>query len=135
MEFQVSSGFFERMGRVDAAHALDGLRSREALVVSPRGTVVEKSVIDSWAKGTFLNPVDSLEHHFAKHARGRTRRQYTLDALRFFSEHKDKAEWGRWNPSWSEAFRIKVGSRGGYFTPGGRILSYWDDYGISKDAV
>lgn len=135
MEIQISSGFLERMGRFDPVRVRDCAGLRVALVVSQRGTAVEKSVIDSWAKGTFQNPMGCLEYHFVKHGKGRTHQQYTLDALRFFREHKDKAEWGRWNPSWSEAFRIKLGPRGGYFTPGGRILSYWDDYGISEDAV
>lgn len=94
--------------------------------VSLRGAIAEKSVADSWAKGTFPNPVDSLEHHFKKHGNGRTRWQYTFDALRFFSEHNEKAQWGKWRQGWNEAFRLKIGKRCGYFTPGGRILSYWE---------
>lgn len=105
------------------------------LLVSRRGAVVEKTVVDSWAKGTFKSPVDSLEYHFGKHGRGRTRQQYTYDALRFFVENQEHAEWGRWNPAWNEAFRLKIGAQCGYFTPGGRILSFWDEHDDSREAL
>jgi hypothetical protein len=94
-------------------------------VVSARGTVVEKAIADCWAKGTFDSPVDSLDYHFAIHGAGRTLRDYTYEAARFFEKHRRRAIWGRWHPRWSGAFQVKKGKCGGYFTPGGRILSYW----------
>ena len=48
------------------------------------------------------------------------------DALRFFSENQDKAQWGKWNSKWEEAYKIKVGDKGGYYTADGKILTYWD---------
>jgi hypothetical protein len=92
-------------------------------VSSSTGIVVEKGVADCWAKGTFDNPVESLDHHFGKHGAARTLREYTYEAARFFEQHHHEAQWGRWNPRWPEAFQLKKGLRGGYFTPGGRILS------------
>ncbi len=94
--------------------------------MSPGGTVVERSVADRWAKGTFDNIVDSLEYHFAKHGGGRSLRQYTDDASRFFEQYRGQAQWGKWNLNWEPAYRLKVGNHGGYFTADGKILTYWD---------
>jgi hypothetical protein len=128
MEVRLSGWFDERIRAVDPAR-VDTASMRAALMlVSLRGAIAEKSVADSWAKGTFPNPVDSLEYHFNTHGNGRTRWEYTFDALRFFYEYKEKAQWGKWHPRWNEAFRLKIGTRRGYFTPGGRILSFWDDH-------
>lgn len=124
MEVRLSRSFDERIRAVDP----DVGALPPVLAVSSQGIVVEKSVLDSWAKGSFESPAHSLEYHFLKHGRGRTRQQYTFDALRFFIEHKQQAQWGKWNPAWHEAFRLKVGTRRGYFTPGGRILSFWDEH-------
>lgn len=135
MQIQLSRSFADRMKVIDPGCEDAGEDTPCLLVVSARGVVVEKSVADSWAKGTFASPVDSLERHFEKHGAGRTRRQYTFDALRFFEEHRHEAKWGRWNPNWSEAFRLKIGAKNGYYTPGGRILSYWDDYGRREEVV
>jgi hypothetical protein len=134
MEVRCSRSFSERIRAVDPEYE-DLVEAPSILVVSTRGVAVEKSVADNWAKGTFASPVDSLERHFEKHGAGRTRQQYTLDALRFFEEYKELAQWGRWNSTWPEAFRLKIGARGGYYTPGGRILSYWDDYGRRETTV
>ena len=135
MHVQLSRSFAERMKAIALGYEDPDGVAPCLLVVSARGVVVEKSVADSWAKGTFASPVDSLERHFEKHAAGRTRQQYTCDALRFFEENQHLAQWGRWNPNWSESFRVKIGARNGYYTPGGRILSYWDDYGRREAIV
>jgi hypothetical protein len=135
MEVRLSRFFDERIRAVDPASRGTGGAPSVVLLAASQGMVVEKSIADSWAKGTFPNVVLSLEHHFEKHGRGRTLEQYTFDALRFFDEHKDKAQWGRWKADWSESFRLKIGDQGGHFTPGGRILSYWDAYEDDKAAV
>jgi hypothetical protein len=105
------------------------------MVAASNGTIVEKAVADCWAKGTFASPVESLEHHFTKHGAGRTLREYTYEAARFFDKYRHEAQWGRWNPRWPEAFQLKKEGRGGYFTPGGRILSYWGFDEQGKGAV
>lgn len=107
---------FGRRGADDAA----------GFLVSPRGTVVERAIVDRWAKGTFGNVVDSIEYHFSKHGGGRSLQEYTDDAVRFFEQNKGQAQWGRWNPNWEPSFRLKIGDRGGYFTGDGRVLTYWD---------
>jgi hypothetical protein len=135
MEVRLSSSFADRIRAVDPAHAASCSAALLLMLVSPKGVIVEKTVADSWAKGTFENAVDSLEYHFRKHGGGRTRQQYTFDALRFFHKHKESAQWGKWNPSWNEAFRLKIGTARGYFTPGGRILSFWDENEDSQTAL
>jgi len=131
MEVRLSRSFEERISAVDPCLSSPTV----VLAVSSRGIVVEKSVLDSWAKGSFESPVHSLEYHFLKHGRGRTRLQYTFDALQFFSEYRQQTQWGRWNPAWYEAFRLKVDTRRGYFTPGGRILSFWDEHEKHQTAL
>jgi hypothetical protein len=135
MEVRLSRFFDERIRAVDPACLVATGAPSAVLFVASQGTVVGKSIADSWAKGTFANAVLSLEHHFEKHGAGRSLKQYTFDALRFFEKHKDKAQWGRWKPDWAEAFRLKIGDQGGYFTPGGRVLSYWDAYEPDKATV
>jgi hypothetical protein len=117
MEVRLTSSFDERIKAMDPEEAYACDQPRPMLLVSTLGAVV------------------SLQHHFEKHGNGRTRRQYTFDALRFFEKHKDQATWGRWNPRWPEAFRVKIGDQGGYFTPGGRVLSYWDAYESSSQTA
>jgi hypothetical protein len=135
MEVRLSRFFAERIRSVDPTCLATSGAPSPVLLVESQGTVVAKSIAASWAKGTFPNVVLSIEHHFEKHGRGRTLEQYTFDALRFFNEHKDKAQWGRWKADWSESFRLKIGEQGGHFTPGGRILSYWDAYEDSEAVV
>ena len=72
MEVQLSHSFAERIRAVDPECEDLDEASPALLLVSSRGIVVERSVADSWAKGTFANPVDSLERHFVKHGGGRT---------------------------------------------------------------
>lgn len=127
MEVQLSRFFGERIRSVAPGSGICEVLA-PVLVASAHGIVVEKTVVDSWARGTFRTPLDSFEYHFRKYGGGRTRQQYTFDALRFFNENRGIAQWGKWHPAWHEAFRLKVGSRRGYFTPGGRILSFWDEH-------
>jgi hypothetical protein len=96
------------------------------VVVSSKGTALEKALADRWAKGTFKSVPDSVEYHLAKHGSGRTLSQYTEDATRFFQENKGQAQWGKWNPNWEPSFRLKIGNKGGYYTADGRVLAYWD---------
>jgi hypothetical protein len=135
MEVRLSSIFVERVRAMNPLRADRRRNFPSSLLISPRGIIVEKNVADCWAKGTFANPIDSLDYHFRKHGRGRTREHYTYDALRFFRENHQEAQWGRWNHDWPEAFRLKIGTQGGYFTPGGRILAYWDAYEICEATV
>jgi hypothetical protein len=106
--------------------AAKGVGDAARFIVSAKGTAVEGAIADRWAKGTFGNVVDSMEYHFAKHGGGRTLQQYTDDAVRFFQQNKGQAQWGKWNPNWEPAYRLKVGNQGGYFTSEGRVLTYWD---------
>jgi hypothetical protein len=48
------------------------------------------------------------------------------DAIKFFEQNKSNAQWGQWNPKWKESFKIKIGTKGGYYTKDGKILTYWD---------
>jgi hypothetical protein len=126
MEVKLSHAFAARLQAINPA--VEDWRPTPAavLVVSARGVVVEKAVADCWAKGTFDTPADSLAYHFVRHGAGRTLRQYTYDAARFFEKYKHEARWGRWNHRWAEAFQLIKAGEAGYFTPGGRILSYWN---------
>ena len=90
MEVQLSQSFDERIKAVNPACVT--VRGAPLLLVSAHGIVVEKTVLDSWAKGGFKTPLRSLEYHYLKHGNGRTRQQYTFDALRFIDEHKEKGE-------------------------------------------
>ena len=80
MEVRLARFFDERIRAVDPA-SLAASSASLGLLVASQGTVVEKSIADSWAKGTFAKAVLSLEHHFEKHGAGRTLKQYTFDAL------------------------------------------------------
>ena len=116
-----------RLARVERAMVTANVVDDAArFIVSPKGTAVERAIAARWAKGTFGNVVDSIEYHFAKHGGGRTLQQYTDDAVRFFEQNKGQAEWGKWNPNWEPAYRLKIGNQGGYFTADGRVLTYWD---------
>jgi hypothetical protein len=125
MDVRLTERFDERCRAVDPAFAATH-EARSLLLVSSKGTAVEKGVLDNWAKGSFETPMRSLEYHFGKHGSGRTRQQYTFDALQFFRENKDRAQWGKWRNDWNEAFRLKIGNRCGYFTPSGRVISFWE---------
>jgi len=125
-ETLLESAFAYGQTAVDNAYATRGGETAARFIVSPRGTAVEKAIADRWAKGTFGNVVDSLEYHFGKHGAGRTLQQYTDDAAKFFQQNKGQAQWGKWNPNWEPAYRLKVGGQGGYFTGDGKILTFWD---------
>jgi len=125
MEVKLSHAFASRLHAIDPRLAELRRICSAPLVVSARGTVVERALAECWAKGTFDNPVDSLDYHFAIHGAGRTLWEYTYEAARFFQKYSGEARWGRWHPRWPEAFQLKKDGPGGYFTPGGRILSYW----------
>jgi len=71
MEVRLSHSFAERIRAVDPEHADVCNAALPVMLVSPKGAVVEKTVADSWAKGSFDNAVDSLEYHFVKHGGGR----------------------------------------------------------------
>jgi hypothetical protein len=135
MEVRLSRSFEERIRAVDPACGATSSVLSPLLLFASQGIAVEKAVADSWAKGTFPNVVLALEQHFAKHGGGRTLQQYTFDALRFFNKYKEKAQWGRWKADWAESFRLKIGDEGGYFTPGGRVRSYWDAYEDCKVTI
>jgi hypothetical protein len=124
MEVRLTGMFASRLRTLDPKLA-EQCTCSTPLMVSARGTVVEKAIADCWAKGTFDNPVDSLDYHFAIHGAGRTLREYTSEAARFFERYQREAIWSRSHPRWNEAFQVKKTTCGGYFTPGGRILSYW----------
>ena len=64
MQVQLSRSFAERMKAIASGYEDTDEYASCLLVVSAWGVVVEKSVADSWAKGTFASPVDSLERHF-----------------------------------------------------------------------
>jgi RHS repeat-associated protein len=134
--FRGAAGGWEALG--NAGRALvgggAGVAAKEGLaasgtdfIVSPSGTVVEKAIVDKWARGTFENVVDSMEYHFGKHGSGRTLEQYTDDALGFFEQNRGEAQWGKWSPNWEPAYRLKLGSQGGYFTSEGSVITYWDE--------
>lgn len=110
----------------EAEVAANAAQASHELIVSSRGTAIEKAVIDRWAKGTFESVADSIEYHFTKHGSGRTLQKYTEDAVQFFQKNKGQAQWGKWNPSWEPSYRLKIGNQGGYYTTDGRVLSYWD---------
>jgi hypothetical protein len=80
----------------------------------------------AWSRGTFPGKLQSMTYHWLKHANGRTIAQYTADALAFFNQNRQLAQWGTWNPMWAPSFRLKIAGKGGYFTALDEILTYWD---------
>ncbi len=109
MEVRLSDAFANRFHAIDPR--LGELRRvcSVPLVVSAPGTIVEKALADCWAKGTFDNPIDSLDYHFAMHGAGRTLWEHMYEAARFFEKYSNEARWGRISSPLAERQRFHRG--------------------------
>jgi RHS repeat-associated protein len=84
-------------------------------------------LFDSWHEATFPNKTQSVTYHWDKHARalGKSPTQYTRDALDFFRQNRGIAEQVTLKDG-SAGLRINIkGGPGGYFTPDGRVVTFW----------
>jgi len=119
--------------RVFAYNAFDeALTSGRGL---PRLTATEEDLFlrDSWHRSTFGSAEDSLAMHLNKHGGRRTDLEYTLDARRFFLEHRERAvpaELADGSQGLKIKFKMLVDGKkrsvGGYWTPEGQAVTFFD---------
>lgn len=89
------------------------------------GKFIEDIAASKWYKSTFNTATDFLNYHVKEHGLGRTAGQYTDDALKFFNENKNKAQSVTLRDG-SPGLKIEAGNKGGYYTPDGKVVTYWD---------
>ena len=83
------------------------------------------TVLKMWHKATFADEAASAAYHVGKHGGGRSLVQYTKDAIDFFQANKARATSVTLKDG-TQGLRIKTpGGRGGYFTPDGRVVTFW----------
>lgn len=84
------------------------------------------SEISLTIRGTSHTTADSIKHHFEKHGKNKTLEQYTQDAKDFFDNNRGKMKDVILKDG-TKGVIIRKGEKGGYFTPDGKIVSYWED--------
>lgn len=99
------------------------LSSAGSKTLEEQGKEIENAA-SKWYKSTFNSSEDSLQYHLSKHGNGSTAEQYTNDALNLFQGKNDIMEKTILKDG-TEGVKIKFGSQGGYFTPDGKIVTYW----------
>ena len=87
----------------------------------------------SWHPGRSETLEESWTYHLQRHGRGRSLLEYTLDARRFFLEHRElavPATIGNGEEGLLIRFRAKIDGRtmriGGYYTRDGRVVTLFD---------
>ncbi len=91
-----------------------------------KGAKVIQNILDTrWYKGTFNTVEDSARYHLGKHGKGRSLEEYTNAGVEFFNKNKDKAVKTTLNDG-SPGLKVESGGQGGYFTPDGKVVTYWD---------
>ncbi len=85
-----------------------------------------REVVGSWDRGTFRSRADSIRYHHPKHAPGQSVLEYTREARSFFTANRSQFRpVTPTKPGWKPALRLKTATKTGWFTPHGRILTYW----------
>ena len=98
-----------------------------AAIVSLEHAANNASIGRAWYRSTFESEEASAEYHLGKHGMGRTLEEYTKDAQDFFRQNQSQATEVRLRDG-TPGLRIKTpGGEGGYFTPDGRIVTFWYD--------
>ncbi|MCJ2164789.1 MULTISPECIES: DUF637 domain-containing protein [unclassified Pseudodesulfovibrio] len=94
---------------------------------------VVTQVEENWHQGTFPDTTSSIDYHLAKHGKGRSAEEYTNDAMEFFSKHKGEAQevlLKDGTPGLKVQIKTIVNGKavrqGGYWTKGGKLVTYWD---------
>ncbi|HZE86742.1 MAG TPA: PA14 domain-containing protein [Methylomirabilota bacterium] len=84
------------------------------------------NITSKWYKSTSKTVEDAIDFHLEKHGAGRTAEEYTEDALQFFKENRDIMK-NTILKDGTQGVKIRIGNQGGYFTPEGKIVTYWDN--------
>lgn len=111
------------------AYSFDLLQSYETSYEKSTSSLTppqKKFIYANWYRGTFPTPLDSLNYHVKKHGQGRSRIQYTKDALYFFKKNKYRGK-RRMLLDGTPGMKITTRKAGGIFTQDGKIVTFWYD--------
>lgn len=120
-----------QMGALAATSGLNNTagspQSNTKIGITQKGNTIAPKLESQWHRSTFDTVQDSMKYHLKYHGQGRSMEQYTRDASNYFNQNKNVAQKVTLEDG-SPGLKIKTNrDHGGYFTPDGKIVTYWDE--------
>ena len=84
-------------------------------------------LLRSWYQATFFSASGTVAYHWLRHAPryGKSAVEYTRDAVDFFSKNQHLGKAVTFKDGTAGVLIRMRGGPGGYFTPDGRVVSFW----------
>ena len=83
-------------------------------------------LLSNWYRSTFFSTSGTVAYHWMKHAQryGKTAVEYTKDAVDFFQKNQQLGKPATLGDG-TVGVLIRTKGPGGYFTPDGRVVTFW----------